>query len=397
VDLREYLIQERSLQMRIAYIGCGYAAEYYAVTQRNYPQLELAGVFDKNEERATTFSRAYKVKNFQTLDDLLGDKSISIVVNLTNVREHYVVTRACLEAGKHVYSEKPLAANFEEARCLVELARQKSLHISCAPASLLGETAQTLWKLLREEAIGKVWLVYAELDDGAIHQRNYRFWHNSLGIPWPYQDEFETGCTMEHAAYQLVWLTTFFGPAKRLNSFSSCVIPDKLEKRPATLLGDDLSVTCITFSSGVVARLTCSILAPKNHSLTIIGSEGVLTVEDCWIFESPIYIQKRIVNAYGFSPYPSFSEKRPVTLEGPNEESTRFKYRKTGHDMDFARGIAELANAIQNGRPPRLSGEHALHITEILSRITQTSSSSCEIKTSFPEITPMPWARERDN
>jgi predicted dehydrogenase len=376
----------QEISMNIAFVGCGYAADFYAATLRNYPHLVLAGVFDINEERAMSFSRALAVRYYASLRELLEDPDIAIVVNLTNIRAHYSITKACLEAGKHVYSEKPLAEHFSQAEELIGLALSKSLQLACAPANILGEPAQTLWELLRNKAIGEVWLAYAELDDGAIHQMNYRSWRSSTGVYWPFQDEFEMGCVLEHAPYYLVWLTTFFGSARSVRSFSTCLVPDKYGKF-SSALGEDLSIACITFSSGVVARLTCSVLAPKNHSLIIVGSEGVLTLEDCWQLEAPIYIQERLHDPTSLSGNSYLSEKRLVKQK--KREGGRIAYRNT-HNMDFAGGIAELAEAIERRRPCRLSAQHALHIVEILTALKE-GTVSCEITTSFPQMAPMVW------
>jgi hypothetical protein len=77
---------------------------------------------------------------------------------------------------------------------------------------VLSETAQTIWKLLREQAIGTPRLVYAELDDGNVAAMDYPTWISASGAPWPARDEFEVGCTLEHAGYHLTWLTAFFWP-----------------------------------------------------------------------------------------------------------------------------------------------------------------------------------------
>ena len=92
-------------------------------------------------------------------------------MNLTNPASHFEVSRACLEAGKHVYSEKPLATNMDDARALCALAESKGLMLASAPCSVLGEAAQTLWLALRRNEIGKVRLVYAELDDDFVPRR----------------------------------------------------------------------------------------------------------------------------------------------------------------------------------------------------------------------------------
>ncbi|NES81345.1 MAG: Gfo/Idh/MocA family oxidoreductase, partial [Moorea sp. SIO2B7] len=156
--------------MRIAIVGCGFVADYYLKTLPNHSELKLVGVMDIDQERAKKFSAYHSVPAYASLEELLEDSRVEIVLNLTNPRSHYSVSKACLEAGKHVYSEKPLSMDFAEAEELVELAEKKGLYISSAPCSLLGETAQTIWKALRENVIGKVRVVYAEMDDGMVPQ-----------------------------------------------------------------------------------------------------------------------------------------------------------------------------------------------------------------------------------
>ena len=374
--------------MNIAFIGCGFAADFYAVTLRNYPHLRLVGVFDKNGQRAADFARVSAVRQYDSLDDLLQDEGVDMVVNLTNPDEHYTLTKACLEAGKHVYSEKPLAMTFPKADELVRLAKGCGLGLSCAPCNVLGEAAQTVWRLLREGAIGEVSLAYAELNSGAVHQMDYRSWLNKRGTPWPAADEFATGCTMEHAAYYLTWLTTFFGPARQVTGFSACLAPRKSFESDAAATGDDFSVGCIRFASGVVARLTCSTLVSRNHSLTIVGAEGVITVDDCWDYESPVYLQRRL-SPPRWPDAAHLSERRAVPLDQPAGERVRYIL---GHDMDFARGVADLADAVVNGRAPRLSADHSLHVLDVILAITSSDTSSQEITTSFPMMNPMPWA-----
>ena len=107
-------------------------------------------------------------------------------------------------------------------------ATKRELYLASAPCSLLSETAQTVWKAIRENAIGQVRLVYANFDDGMIAPKLSPWtWTNECGVPWPAKDEFEVGCTYVHAGYVLTWLAAFFGPAKTVTSFSSCQIPDK--------------------------------------------------------------------------------------------------------------------------------------------------------------------------
>src|SRR4051812_25704006 len=123
--------------MRVALVGAGYVADFYAATLGNHPALELVGVTDLDADRARRFAELYKVRAYPSLDALLADPRVQAVVNLTSPASHYAVTRDCLTAGRHVYSEKPLAMSLPDAEALVELAEREGLVLSAAPCNLL--------------------------------------------------------------------------------------------------------------------------------------------------------------------------------------------------------------------------------------------------------------------
>ena len=375
--------------MRIAFVGCGYVADYYLKTLPLHPELEILGVMDRDPHRASRFSTHYSVPAYSSFEELLEDDRIDIVVNLTNPSSHFTVSKACLEAGKHVYTEKPLAMRFPEARELVELAESEGLHISSAPCTFLNESAQTLWKALREDRIGTVRLVYAEMDDGLVHRSPYRKWVSESGTQWPYKDEFEVGCTIEHAGYAVTWLSGFFGPAETVTAFSSCLIPDKETDPPLDVISPDFSVAAIKFHSGVVARLTCSIVAPRDHSLKIFGDEGVLWIDDLWNDRSPVYV-KRMLRVRRRTILTPWKRKRPLV----GKANPQVRYRGA-QQRDFCRGIAELAEAIQERRSPRLAARYCLHNTEVVLAIQGAleTGSAYSVSSSFESIEPMPYAR----
>ena len=123
-------------QTGIAIIGCGFVADYYMATIEAYTELTIVGVYDKNAVRLKQFCDFYTLKSFSSADALLKDPNVSIVLNLTDPRSHYSVSKMCLLADKHVYSEKPLAMRYEDAEELVTLAKEKNLHLSAAPCSV---------------------------------------------------------------------------------------------------------------------------------------------------------------------------------------------------------------------------------------------------------------------
>ncbi len=372
--------------MRLAIIGCGYVADYYLRTLPLHPELTIAGICDRDPARMANLAANYAVgRRFSEVAEVCADPDIDLVVNLTNPKDHFEVSLAALQAGKHVYSEKPLAMEMGQARQLADLATERGLQLSSAPCSVLGETAQTVWKALREQKVGRVRLVYAEMDDGLVHKMPYTKWLSMTGTPWPFKDEFEVGCTLEHAGYYTTWLTTFFGPAVSVTAFAVPLIPDKGVH--VDVVSPDFSVAAISFTSGVVARLTCGIVGSHNHSLQVFGDEGTLEVPDSWFFGSPVAIRKSL-NVLRKRLEGKLVRKVPLVR--PVE---KFDYRGA-QQIDFARGIAELAAAVREGRRSRLATDFSLHNNELVLAISQSASTSMPyaMTTTFVPPTPMDWA-----
>ncbi|MGC2496744.1 MAG: Gfo/Idh/MocA family oxidoreductase, partial [Acidobacteriaceae bacterium] len=102
--------------MRIGIVGCGFTAEHYMLSLTRYPELQLIGATDRDTQRAATFSSHFKMKHYKDLAEMLADPGIEMVLNLTNSSSHYEVSKPTLEAGKHLFTEKPLALKFEQAQ-----------------------------------------------------------------------------------------------------------------------------------------------------------------------------------------------------------------------------------------------------------------------------------------
>ena len=298
--------------MRIGIVGCGFTADQYLTFLRLYPHLRVEAATDRDEQRASTFCAYHSVKRSPSLEAMLADASIELIVNLTRSSSHYAVSKASLEAGKHVYSEKPFADTVSQAKELLELAKANGLYLSVAPCNLLGETAQTLWRALRNRVIGSIRVVYADLDDGPLHLAEPHLWKSTSGAPYDYREDFTVGVTLEHAAYFLSLFTAFFGPAKVITPFSACLWPDRqvTHEQRLNVTTPDFSVACITFESGVVARLTCSLIAPFNHAVQIVGDTGVIKVNECWNYSAPVYLDR-------FSPLRYRAERYAITKEHP--------------------------------------------------------------------------------
>jgi predicted dehydrogenase len=354
---------------------------------QTYPELGIVAAYDIDRTRLAAFCAHWKVRPAPNLQELLKDgaDSPNLILNLTNPSAHFEVSQQCLEAGKHVYSEKPLATNMDNARALCALAERKGLMLASAPCSYLCEAAQTLWLALRRNEIGKVRLVYAELDDDFVLHAPYRNWVSESGAPWPYRDEFSVGCTLEHAGYYLTWLMAMFGTVERVIAGSATCLDNKLIDGSET--APDFSCAILYFKSGVVARLTCSILAPHNHRIRVIGDTGILEVDQAWDNQSPVrarrryVIRRRLINS-------------PIAKRIRINEPTHPKAKRWGAAaMNFALGPAEMLAALKESRPSRISAAFSLHLNEVTLAI-QNANGIQIMQTFCPAIEPMPWAQQ---
>jgi predicted dehydrogenase len=369
---------------RIGIIGTGFVADLYMRSLATFPQIEVTGAYDINDARLSKFCSHWKIRAAKDLRDILDDgaNSADLILNLTNPSAHFEVTRACLEAGKHVYSEKPLAMNMNEARALYALAKSNSLLLASAPCSLLGEAAQTAWCAIRRNTVGKVRLIYAALDDDFIIQAPYLRWSSESGAPWPYRDEFSVGCTLEHAGYYLTWLIAMFGSVEKVVAASAEIIPGKID---GVKTAPDFSCATLFFSSGAIARLTCSIIAPHDHTLRIIGDTGVLEVDKSWDNSVAVRVRRRHIIRRRLINSPLATR---IKLRGPTHPKVG---RWGAAAMNFALGPAEMLSALREARPCRLSADFALHLNEVTLAI-QNANGSQQIETRCAPIEPMPWA-----
>lgn len=391
--------------MKFSVLGCGYVSDSYASTLDVHENVTISGAFDVIPERAKAFSKLCGCKAYKSFDDLLNDEAVETVINLTNPREHFATSAACLRAGKNVYSEKPLGMNLGEARALLTLAKESNRLLATAPCSVLSPAAQTIWKAIRDEVIGKIRLVYANFEDGMIApQMEPWTWMNSVGTPWPAKDEFEVGCTYEHAGYFLSWLLTFFGPARRVTSFASCQIPDKGIE--VNQMAPDFTCGCIEFGNGVVARATCGLVAPRDKSLTVIGDEGTLEIENLRDdFSNVLHTLYCPTKKVAYARNVLTRVKKIINPIVPDNILRRLQIRNTrrlplivpttklsGSEMkraDFLRGPAELASSIQEKRPCRLPGELGAHMVELLEGLQYPEPGGKQPTTTIPDLKPL--------
>ena len=361
--------------MNIAFVGTGYVADYYMTTLKNFPELRLCGVFDRSLARLSEFSAFHHVPAYDSAEAVMRDAAVEIVVNLTTPESHFEISRMALEAGKHVYCEKPLAMDLADAAQLVALAEAKGLTLATAPANALSDAHDLVAAALAEGRIGTPRLVYAEMEDGPVFRDKWATWRSQSGAPWPGLHEFEIGCTLEHAGYALSWLVALFGAVETLTAFSATTFPDKGPGTEKIVMAPDFSVGCLQFRSGIVARLTSGLAAPKDRSLTIIGDKGSIVVADLWHNRSAVHLKEVGRPRKLTSRLATHSEAWLKTFlpwkPGPGRRLAYPAGKQASllpaypSQIDFCRGIAAQADAISAGKTPFFSGNRALHITEL--------------------------------
>jgi predicted dehydrogenase len=353
--------------LRYAVVGCGNIAGPYGETLRAYPHLKMVGASDVDVERARAYTAKYGGRAFASLDEMLAQDELDVVVNLTIHHAHPEVITRCLEAGKHVHSEKPLALTCEDARAVVELAERKGLRLSCSPINFMGEAQQTAWKQIREGALGRVRVVYADVNWGRVE----------TGHPAP-APFFEVGALFDVGVYPLTTVTTFFGPARRATAFGTVVLPDRVTRAGVAIHVEtpDWMVAAIEMADGTVVRLTTSFYVgaggTKQRGLEFHGDAGSLYLSSIQDFNASVEIA------------PLDRDYKPVR-----------PVKKPFPGIEWGRALVEMADAMAEDRPQRPTGAQAAHVVEIACAI-QTSARErrpVDIHSNFTPPAPMDWAR----
>ena len=346
--------------LRVAVIGCGNISGAYGETMSAYDSVRIAGATDVDESLSAAFVEQFGGIAYPSLDDVLGDPGVDAIVNLTFPAAHAEVTTAALRAGKHVHSEKPLAASYASARTLVDLAAESGLRLSCSPITFLGEAQQKMRALVDSGSIGPVRVAYAEVNWNRIES-----WHPR---PEPF---YRIGPFADVGVYPLTILTSMFGPARRVTAFGTVVYPNRMTTggEPFTPEAPDFGVAVVELESGTVVRLTANFYvarATKQAGIELHGDTGSIYLSDWQEFDAGVEIAR-----FG-EPY------EPVPVENA--------FRGT----DWGRALSDLSEAIVSDRPHRATGAHAAHIVEILEAITTSVDQGrpVEITSSFPQPAP---------
>ncbi|MDR2933050.1 MAG: Gfo/Idh/MocA family oxidoreductase [Oscillospiraceae bacterium] len=342
--------------VKIGIVGIGKISGIYLKNITNmFKEIEIAGVCDLIRERAEEAVEEYSIpKLYKDMHELFADPEVDIVLNLTRPYEHYEVSKAALEAGKYVYSEKPLGATLDEGKKLVALAKEKGLMICGAPDTFMGAGIQTCRKLIEGGFIGQP--VGAS---GFFVCRGHERWH-----PDPeFYYKFGGGPVLDMGPYYLTAMMNLLGGINTVSAMAKKSFDQRTitsEPKFGNIIDVDVT-TYVTgsmmFDCGAIGTFftTFDVWDSQVPRIEIYGTEGTLSVPD--------------PNIFGGTP----------KLLRPNGEFTEiplsFNYAENSRGL----GVADLAKAITTGRRPRASMEQYYHALEVMMAFQKSSDEGKHI------------------
>ena len=329
------------MTMKIGIIGCGNIFSAYINGCAMFRTIQVVACADVNMEAARAKATEHKLQAM-TVVELLADPSIGAVINLTIPKVHGEVNLKILRAGKHVYSEKPLALNIEEGRKILEYAREKNLQVGCAPDTFLGAGLQTCRKLVDDGWIGK------PLSGTAFMMtRGPEFWHPNPAFFY----QQGAGPMLDMGPYYITALVHLLGPIKAVSAMTGKAYAQRLATCKEHF-GEQLSVEVPThysgnllFDNGAIVSLVVSFDVHRhNHRpIEIYGTDGSLAVPDPNTFDGPVSLFTASSGDWKDVPF-------------------AFGYKENSRGI----GLADMVQRIQSGRPHRCDGSLALHTLEVM-------------------------------
>ncbi|WP_019172121.1 Gfo/Idh/MocA family protein [Pseudaminobacter salicylatoxidans] len=361
----------------IGVIGCGNISKTYFLLAVLFRGMEMRACADMNMDAAKARAREFGLRA-ETVEGLLMARDIDIVVNLTVPMAHHDVSQAILDAGKHVYSEKPFVLSVADGLDLKRRADKKGLRIGSAPDTFLGGSHQLARHLVDAGKLGRI-------TSGTCHVLSHGMeaWH-------PNPDFFFQpggGPVLDLGPYYLADLVQLIGPVKRVAALTSIPARERtIGSRPRR--GERIPVSTPTtvsalleFAGGAVITFNASwdVWATGHAPMELYGEEGTLFMPDPNFFGGELRVTKRDKQARMLPKWNHpFSPDNEIHPHGPVAN-----YR--------AAGLADMALAIREGRPHRCSLDLALHVVEVMTAMLESGQDKkfIEMKTSCERPAPL--------
>ena len=354
---------------KVGLIGCGHIAETYFRAQKYFNNIKIIKCADINKKFAKKCASKYRIKSL-SVNEILKDKEVEIILNLTIPKAHYEIAKKALLRNKHVYSEKPMSINLKDGKELLKLAKKKKLYIGNAPDTFLGGGIQKSKELLDKNLIGKI----------KFGNTNFAFpgiqsYHPN---PEPWFAKKEGGPVIDMGPYYFTALVNLLGPAKEVSGriirgvkYRKIGIGPKKGKKfkikcPTTYL------STIIFKNNTLIRITLSfdVIAHQRNHIELYGQNGSLIVPDPNMFGGSVYICKKLSDPWReFKTGKMLLGKINIKTQSSraNESPTNANYRGAG--------LSEMAYCIEKRKKHRCNGELSLHVLDIIESTMKASIS----------------------
>jgi predicted dehydrogenase len=351
----------------IAIVGCGVISNAYADTLSKLEFARLSACVDAMPERASELAERYGAQPLD-FDDALADPDIEVVVNLTPPLAHVDVTRVALEAGKAVFSEKPLGIELAEGMALVECARSRGARLGCAPDTFLGAGLQTARAAIDRGDIGEPVAANA-----FMLQSGPEWWHPSPGIFYGRG----AGPLFDMGPYYFTTLVQLLGPARAVSAGARVTRSQRRilsEPRRGELIDVEVPThvaTVVEMASGPLATFVASfdVQTSRYRNLEIYGTEATLSVPDPNFFDGPVTIRR-----FG------------------DQAWTEIDLLEANLPQQRGIGLADMVWARRTGRAHRASDTLALHVLELMCATIESAEQGTrvELETTCERAAPLP-------
>ena len=348
--------------IKVAIIGCGSVSNRYIVHLQSSPLVKIVSLCDIKQDRAEAQNKKYNIgaSTYNNINALLKGNAFDLMLTLTDMQMHGALNKIALQAGKHVWSEKPLANTYAEGKALVDFAKLKAVRIWGAPAVVTSPQFEFMSKTIQEGKLGK--LASAHGQYGHTGPTWSSFFYEPLGGSMP-----------DLGVYNMATLTGLLGPAKSVMAMTSIVNKERAidEKGIVKVNEEDNAHILLEHDNGVISHIMCGFNyfdpfghEAKNqtlHSIQIFGDKGNM----------------RLIG-YDWEP-------KSVVLDNSWTEAPQVVQTDDG-GYQWQEGATRIAGALSKNIEPRINVLHSLHVLEIIEAARKSSKEGIKVKlvSSFP-------------
>ena len=342
-------------KLRVGLIGCGSVSNRYIPHLQSSPLVEIVSLCDIKYERAVAQNKLYQVNaaTYPHIDQMLAGVPFDMMITTTDMQLHGALNRKALMAGKHVWSEKPMANTYAEGKALLDLARSKNLRFWGAPAVVNSPQFAFMSKCIQEGKLGRIASAHGQ--------------YGHTGPGWSaFFYEKNGGSMPDLGVYNIASLTGLLGPARSIVSMLSIVNPDRTvdDKGKIKVEAEDNAHILMQHDHHVISHVMCGFnyfdphgheaKDQKLHSIQIYGDQGNLRLIGYDWESNGVYLDN--------------SWDHPPVL-----------YQEDSEGYVWQEGATRVAESLINHAEPRINVEHALHVLEIIEAARKSSASGKKI------------------